>query len=134
MAMSGAGRRRKGANFENDVRKTLNTNGFPAASRLAAPGEERDLGDIGNVPGWTIECKNQKDIRLGEWMVQMKLAQERGETRWGAVVAKRRMLPLRDAYVVMSFEDWVDVLRCLKDAGLPVGERARWSLRDPGDE
>lgn len=126
----GRASRRKGNTWENEVAKAFQNNGFRAASRLASPGEDRDLGDIGGVPGFTIECKNQKEFRIGLWLDQLRQAMGRGATRWGAVVVKRRMAGVRGAVVLMEYEVFMDLVWQVQQSRPGLVESARRDFQE----
>jgi Holliday junction resolvase len=126
----GKAARRKGNAWENEVTKAFQANGFRAASRLASPGEKRDIGDIGGIPGFTIECKNHKEYKFGLWIDQLKHAMARSATRWGAVVVKRRMVGVRGAMVVMEFDLFVDLIRQAHESRPGMIDRSRREFVD----
>lgn len=101
--------RAKGTRFESLVVDYLRAHGYPHAERRALRGA-RDGGDIAGIPGWAIEAKACKQIDLAGWCDESERARRNTLTRYAAVVAKRRMRPVGDAYVVMTLDQFVALL------------------------
>ena len=97
--------KRKGTQFETDVVDYLRANGFPYAERRALRGT-LDAGDIAGVVGWALEAKACKEFDLAGWAAEAEQEAKNAGARWWAVIAKRRMRPTGDAYVVMTLSQF----------------------------
>jgi hypothetical protein len=62
---------------------------FPQVTRLALAGAN-DLGDLGGVPGLTIQVKMGREMRLAEWVDQAEEQHARAGTTAFVVVHRRR--------------------------------------------
>lgn len=92
----------KGSRFEHDVVDYLRAHGYTRADRTLA-GQRDDMGDISNVP-LIIQCKNQREFRLAEWVDQAEQqALNAGETRFVVVLKRPRVADVARAYAVMPF-------------------------------
>lgn len=112
--MSGSTSRRKGASYERDVVRWLNTNGYPQAERRIM-GMSNDRGDIVGVPHTVIECKNQRAFDLGSWFRQMQDEQHTAATPLGVLVVKRRgCTDVGQHYFVVSGDTWLDLMASYK--------------------
>ena len=117
--------KRRGTAFETEVATFLRSHGLRRAERRALSGT-KDRGDIANVPGWVLECKNAVRMELATWIDEAKseaanedefqaaivedddsipawLAPVLRPSRW-AVIMKRRGKNVGRAYVVMELE------------------------------
>jgi Holliday junction resolvase len=103
--------KRKGDTFERDVVAYLREQGFPYVERAYGAGRPDDIGDIDGIPGWCIECKDHKTLRLAEWVDEVRREQAQAGAEFGVVVAKRRQRPIGQAYVVMELEQLVRLLK-----------------------
>lgn len=106
--------KRKGSAFELEIVKAFIAAGWQWAERRLA-GNQYDTGDITGIPGVVIECKNQKTLKLAEWVDELVVEMRNARTHIGAVVHKRKGTtdPL-DYYVTMRVRDWMALL---KEAG-----------------
>jgi hypothetical protein len=77
-----------GTEAETAVVRFFQVNGHPEATRLALAGAA-DKGDVGNVPGLTIQVKSQRALALASW-VDDSLKQSKVAGNLYAVVAHRR--------------------------------------------
>lgn len=103
--------RRRGATFESALVDYLRHVGFRAAHRLRTPGGPQDRGDVGGIPRFTIEAKNQKSLDLAGWMRQAEAAADRnGHTRWAVVFKKRGTSDVAESYVLMPLHVFTDLL------------------------
>lgn len=98
--------RRKGPAFERDVADYLAANGHPLADRRVKTGA-KDRGDIGGVPGWTLECKNEKTISLAAYMEEARQEAVNAGTANYAAVVKRRGKGVSESYVVLPLAVFV---------------------------
>ena len=100
----------RGTAFETAVVRYLQEHGFPYAERRALHGTD-DRGDIAGVPGVMFECKSVKSITLGEFMNEVAVQTKNAGARLGVAVIKRRQKSTGDAYVVMSLDTFVELIR-----------------------
>jgi len=101
--------RRKGTAWESAVVAFLQERGFPYAERRALRGTD-DRGDVAGIPGVVIECKAEKAIALGEYMNEVAVETKNASARVGVAVVKRRQKPVGEAYVVMTLDQFVELL------------------------
>jgi hypothetical protein len=103
----------KGTAFETAVVEYLRAHGFPYAERRAQHGTH-DLGDIGGIVGYLLECKATKTIDLADGMneladEQRNVAHLYGTTPAGVLVVKRRNHPVAAAYTIQTLAQWAHV-------------------------
>jgi len=101
----------KGAQWERDVAAYLRENGFPMADRRYGAGVREDKGDLVGVPRFALECKNQASINLSEFLEEALIEAKYAKAQFGAAVIKRRRKATKDAYVVMSLEQFAELIR-----------------------
>ncbi len=102
--------RRIGTAWESAVVDYLQAHGFPYAERRALNGA-RDKGDVAGIPGVVLEAKAEKAVDLAGWCSEAEAeAANAGVTRW-AVVAKRRRKPVAQAYVILTLEQYAELIR-----------------------
>lgn len=100
----------RGTRFETQVVDYLRAHGFPYAERRALRGT-KDCGDITGLIGWVLELKNHRQLDLGGWATEAtKEAVNDGGSRW-AVIHKRRMKPVSEAYVTLPLRTFVELVR-----------------------
>lgn len=83
--------RNKGNAFERLIRDYLRDCGFPA-ERIPA-GMTDDRGDIGGIPGWTLQLKcypNNVQRAITDGLHDLTVQQANADTAYGAVIVKRR--------------------------------------------
>lgn len=97
--------RRKGTAFEIDVVRYLCDQGHPV-ERRALQGR-LDKGDIAGLPGWTLECKNEKTISLAQYVEEARQEALNAGTDHFAAVVKRRGKGVSEAYVVLPLAVFV---------------------------
>jgi len=101
--------KRKGSRFELDVRDYLRERGY-AAERCYGAGRSDDIGDVRGLPGFVIEAKNQREMRLAEWLTETEVERVNAGEPFGVLVAKRKMKTVADAYAVMPLRQLVDLV------------------------
>lgn len=101
----------KGSQWERDVAAYLRDNGFPEADRRYGAGVQQDKGDIVGVPGFALECKNQANINISQFLDEALIEAQHARAKFGAAIIKRRRRNTKDAYVVMSLEQFVELIR-----------------------
>jgi hypothetical protein len=99
--------RQRGTQFETAVVNFLKENGYPDAERWGST--NMALGDVRNIP-IVLEAKNHKSMALAEWCDQAEEAGNRAKKLW-AVVHKRNRKNISKAYVTMSLEQMVELLK-----------------------
>ena len=100
----------KGTAWESAIVAHLKANGFPYAERRALAGSV-DRGDIAGVPGVMLEAKACKQLSLSQWMDEVRAQKKNAGAQVGACVIKRRNHSAAKAYVVMEFDDFLDLIR-----------------------
>jgi hypothetical protein len=98
--------RQKGTSFETAVVNVLKEEGFTNAERFL---NDTSLGDIRNLPV-VAECKNHKSLALSEWTKQAEVSGTKAGKLW-AVIHHRPRKSTRQAYVTMSLEQWIVLMR-----------------------
>lgn len=97
--------KRKGSDFERDVCQYLTgAIGLPVERRVM--GGTKDRGDCSGIPGWVLEMKACRQMDLAGWMDEAFKESVNDGSDLYAVVAKRRMKGVNQAYVVMPLEIW----------------------------
>jgi hypothetical protein len=69
-----------------------------------------DKGDLNGMPGFVFECKNLGRVTLSTIVDEALVEQANAKAEYGVSIIKRRNRPAKDAYVVMTFEQWVTLL------------------------
>jgi Holliday junction resolvase len=100
----------RGTAWERRLADYLRDHGFPYADRLPLRGS-KDVGDIGGVPGFVIECKSHKQIDLATWVDEAVVEKLNARSRFAAVIFPRRSCKTERAYVVMELRDFVDLIK-----------------------
>ena len=100
----------KGTSWESAIVAHLQGSGFPYAERRALAGTQ-DRGDIAGIPGVMLEAKNCKQLSLSQWMDEVRVQKKNAGAQVGAAVVKRRNHQTGRAYVVMEFDDFLDLIR-----------------------
>jgi Holliday junction resolvase len=99
----------KGTRFESEVVEYLRSAGFPHVERRALRGI-RDTGDLSGLPGWVIEVKNTKTLKLGEFVAEAEAEAKRdGGARW-VLIHKRHRRGVDSAHVTMSLAQFAELL------------------------
>ena len=102
--------KQRGTAFESMIVAHLKDNGFPYAERRALAGA-LDKGDITGLPGVMLEIKACKTLKLSEWMDEVRVEKKNAAAQVGVCVVKRRNHGAGRAYVVMEFDDFLDLIR-----------------------
>jgi Holliday junction resolvase len=101
--------KRKGSAFEKAVAEWLTENGFPYAERRVLQGSA-DRGDIAGIPGLVLECKNTREMKLSQWMDELRAEKANARVDTAAVVISRRNHSVGKSYVVMEFDDFLHLI------------------------
>lgn len=99
----------KGSQWERDVAKYFNDCGYPEVERRYGAGATLDKGDINGVKDTVIEAKNVAKITLASIVDEALLEQKNAKKRFGISVIKRRNKNVKDAYVVLTLEQYIDL-------------------------
>jgi hypothetical protein len=99
----------KGSKWELDVAKYFNERGFPEVERRYGAGATLDKGDINGVKDTVVEAKNWAKISLSTIMDEALVEQKNAKKKFGISVIKRRNCNVKEAYVVMTLEQWIDL-------------------------
>jgi len=99
----------RGSKWELDVARYFNERGYPDVERRYGAGATLDKGDINGVKDTVVEAKNWSKIVLSTIMDEALVEQKNAKKRFGISVIKRRNKNVKDAYVVMTLEQWIDL-------------------------
>lgn len=106
--------RQKGTAYEVRVRDYLNDSGVFSSKVQRAPlWGSADQGDLLNTGSFTFELKAVKQIDLAKFVNEAQAESAAAGTRWGVAVVKRRNHTIEKSYVVMTLEDFVDLIGAL---------------------
>ncbi|MCD6371701.1 MAG: hypothetical protein J7L39_03215 [Candidatus Aenigmarchaeota archaeon] len=108
-------KREKGKRFEKLIAREIEEAGLGKASREIGSGSGKRKGDIFSSIPYLIECKNQKQIRILDWIDQAKREAEEGSWdryKW-ALVFRDPRTPEKDPeiYAVIDFWQWLELLK-----------------------
>jgi Holliday junction resolvase len=104
--------KRKGSQYERDVVKWLRSMGYPCAERAYGAGRHDDVGDIDGINGVVIECKNEKAIRIPQYLRELENEMTHADAETGVVLIKKRGTSnISESYAVMPAELWVNLLK-----------------------
>lgn len=101
----------RGSQWERDVASYFRTHGFPQADRRYGAGIQFDKGDLVGIPDFAIECKNTRTIDLAQFVAEAVAEAINARVKYGAAIIKRRQRPVKDAYVVMTLEQFTQLLQ-----------------------
>ena len=82
--------KRKGDRAERDLVAWLQNNGWPHVDRSLGAGRSADRGDVTGIPGTVIQVKDQKQIRVAEWLSETLAQTRAARADRGFLVLKRR--------------------------------------------
>lgn len=103
----------KGSQFERDVVKFFNDNGFPLVERRYGAGAQNDCGDLNGLQ-MVVECKALKAITLASIMDETEVEIGNSKFDTGMAVIKRRGKGTGEAYAVMTLKE---IAKLLKQSG-----------------
>lgn len=104
--------KRKGSMWESTVRDYLNDSGaFVNTVQRAPLWGSSDRGDLLNTGQVTWECKAVKEISLARFVDEAETEARNAGTRWGVTVIKRRNHQTSKAYVAMTLQTFIDILK-----------------------
>ncbi len=102
--------KQKGTAFEAAIVDYLNEHGWTRAERRALNGAQ-DRGDIAGIAGLVIEAKNCKTLDLAGWLTELEVEIANDHATTGVVVAKRRGKNVSQAYAILSFGSYCELLK-----------------------
>lgn len=106
--------KRKGTDWEVALVKHFNNARTFLQEVFRAPDwGTADKGDLVNTRDFALQAKNRKAIDLAGFVDDVALQKRNAGKRWGAVLVKRRNRSTGSAYVVMSLDDWADLVKHL---------------------
>jgi hypothetical protein len=100
----------KGSQWERDVADYFREHGFPMADRRYGAGVAQDKGDLVGIPNFAVECKNQANIDLAGFVDEALIEAKHAGARFGCAIVKRRRKNTKDAYVVMTLEQFSELI------------------------
>ena len=110
--------KQKGTTFERSIADYLHDKWSPFIDRMPLHGNS-DKGDIANFligqrHATVIECKNERQYKLAEWVKEAQQEAINAGCLAGIVVAKRKgKADPSEQYVILTLEEF---LRCLRAA------------------
>lgn len=116
----------KGTAWESAVVTYLKSEGLIDARRNAQYGAA-DIGDIGGVPRFAIECKAQRTTSLSDWVRQAKVEAGNAGADFGVVVAKKVGGRVGDAYVVTDLATFTELAKALTGVDQESALRDLWA-------
>ncbi len=104
--------KRKGSQWERDTKEWLNEKGFVYAERAYGAGRKDDVGDIRGINGVVIECKNEKAIRIPQYLRELEDEITHADAETGVVLVKKRGTSnVSEAYAIMTADLWINLLK-----------------------
>lgn len=64
----------------------------------------KDIGDVGGLKLFAIECKDHQSFALAEWLEQANREAQNAGKPHGVVIFKRARKPVESAYVLMDLQ------------------------------
>ena len=127
-------KRKKGARFERFIAKEIEAEGLGKAGREANSGAGFRKGDIACSLDFLIECKNQKTIKILDWIGQAKKQAEMGNYS-----SEKWMLVFRDPqtpetnpniYAIVDFWEMLKLLKKNQEPRIKEPDREMaWKLK-----
>jgi len=108
----------KGRRLENFICEEIEKTGLGKATRTPGSGSGLKKSDIfANIP-FLIEAKNQKKIKILDWIDQAKKEAEQGNydlNKWAVIFNDFRKGEFQSVYVVLDLWEWLELLKRNKD-------------------
>jgi hypothetical protein len=101
--------KQKGTKFETEVVNHLHAKGLDLTHRQVLTGNI-DIGDIGGIPGWVIECKNVNSASWAAWMDETEVERRNAGAEFGLLVVRRRMAAIEKAYAVLPLSQAIRLI------------------------
>ena len=123
----------KGKRFEKQIAQAIMDAGFGLARREAGSGSGLRKGDIASNLPFLIEAKNQKTIKIQEWIRQAKSQAQIGNYDSGkwALVFKNPESPDAnpEMFVTIDFYQFLDLLKRYTEPKIKKPDREmKWHL------
>lgn len=120
--------KQKGARFERALASIFREYGFKDARRTAQYcGNNGDASDVVGLPGIHIEAKHQEQMRLYDWMAQVKRdAEANNKGHLPAVFHKKNNAEI---LVTMTIDDWMILYREYLSGELEKGRNCEKNSR-----
>jgi hypothetical protein len=97
-----------GTRFERAVCDYLEPR-FPHVERQCLRGN-RDRGDLLGIVGWALELKAEKKLDPTTALKEAEVAARNSGAAWHAAILKRPRRGIGDALVVMTLDQWADLI------------------------
>ncbi|MEU7243371.1 hypothetical protein [Streptomyces sparsogenes] len=120
----------KGTRYEGEIRDFLNSRGFNVR-RVVQMGN-KDQGDLHGYPLHVIEAKNEKSLRLPEYVRQAEREAVNAGVPFGVAFVKRQRASTGDGYAVRSIATDARLMARMRDMedALQAAAPAAWALID----
>lgn len=109
--------KQRGTRWESAVRDYLNERLGDLGVEVYRPAQEgfKDSGDLHGVPFFAIQCKDWRETMnaIREGLIGVQTQKTHADKPWGVNIVKRARKPVGQAYVVMTLEDFTEVLAAM---------------------
>lgn len=109
--------KRKGTAWESRVKNYLNERLSDLAIEVERPAQQgfKDIGDLIGVPYFALQLKDWEDTMsaIREGLEGVQVQKENAGKPLGAAIIKRRRRGTGKAYVVLTLDDFVTLVRTL---------------------
>ena len=124
----------KGRRFENLINKEIEAGGLGRATRTPGSGSGKLKGDSFNNLDFLIEAKNQKTIKIQEWVRQAKQQAKIGNydpQKWALVFRDPGSPEVNpEIYVTIDFYQWLELLKKESEPRIKEPDRnLKWDLK-----
>jgi len=124
----------KGRRFENLINKEIEAGGLGRATRTPGSGSGKLKGDSFNNLDFLIEAKNQKTIKIQEWVRQAKQQAKIGNydpQKWALVFRDPGSPEVNpEIYVTIDFYKWLELLKKESEPRIKEPDRnLKWDLK-----
>lgn len=104
----------KGTSFETQCVNVAKDAGWPDATRIPKKGTA-DEGDLDVLPGFTIECKNERQLNIAGAIDEANHEAQNAGRPFAAALVKRRGKNAAGAYFVQEWGQVVERERAIAD-------------------
>ena len=123
----------KGKRFEKQIAQAIQDAGFGLARREAGSGSGLRKGDIASSLPFLLEAKNQKTIKIQEWIRQAKAQAEIGNydsDKWGMVFKNPESPNANpEMFITIDFYQFLDLLKRYSEPRVKEPDRSmKWKL------
>ena len=124
----------KGKRFEKLIAKEIEYAGLGLARREVGSGSGKKKGDIAANLDFLIEAKNQKTIKIQEWVRQAKQQAKIGNydpQKWALVFRDPGSPEVNpEIYVTIDFYKWLELLKKESEPRIKEPDRnLKWDLK-----